>query len=199
MELAVQSPESKRLGCTESFKNIDADGDVVLEAMGDEGTVTRFRVSSKVLSLASAVFDRMFHSGFKEDVRATARALPLQSIPLMDDDEEALGTILYAIHYRSEKTAGNPSVQLLARVGILCDKYDLAQALVPWSSRWIDYAMDLAQDRDLESLLLTTYTLGAAEMFWKLSSKILHEQSGAFGNSPGRQQYVVPEEMRDDL
>ncbi|TKA65725.1 hypothetical protein B0A55_12140 [Friedmanniomyces simplex] len=195
MEPASQSPEGKRFDYTEFSEDIDADGEVLIEVTRNEGTATALRVSSKVLSLASAVFDKMFHSGFKEDI-GSSPCLPLRSIPLRDDDEEALRTILYAIHYRGEKMAGNPSVQLLSKIGVLCDKYDFAQALAPWSTRWIDYAMTAAQGRDLESLLLTSYTLDAADMFWKISSKIANQQSGGFGDSPGRQQYVVPEEMR---
>jgi len=84
-----------------SVINIDPNGDTILEVSCPNGK-TCLHVSSKVLTLASPVFAKMFNSRFKEGLGncSTSGKLP---IPLPDDNAEAFIVLCNAIHYRTDE------------------------------------------------------------------------------------------------
>ena len=112
----------------------DPEGDVNL-LIGIEDDVKSLRVSSKVLILASPVFKGVFSPNFSEGsdlLNATTSC----EIKLPEDDTEAMTVICYALHHR-RITPHDLHFELLEKVAFLCDKYDLADVLTPWSGLWL--------------------------------------------------------------
>ncbi|KAF3312751.1 hypothetical protein TWF173_006972 [Orbilia oligospora] len=49
-----------------------------------------------------------------------------------DCDADALTTVLYILHHRAKKVPRSISFQKLVNISMICKKYDLAEALLPW-------------------------------------------------------------------
>jgi hypothetical protein len=173
------SPNSETSNVTVDMVEVDEDGDVVLETNQPENK-RRFRVSSKVLSLASPVLRKMFHSQFKEAMEIRKAPSPV-CIELSDDDGEALFLVCGALHYRTNTMPEVLPIDTLVKVSILSDKYDMSAGLSGWSSTWVKKSMRSACNQgDFEDLLCAAYSLDAAEIFFEVSWKAICDQQGSF-------------------
>ena len=92
------------------------------------------KVCSRTMSRASRAFRAMFNPRFTGKADFSS-ADPLE-LPLPDDDSEAIVWMCFALHlqYLPE---GQLSLRLLRKLAVLCDKYDRADALQPWSRLWL--------------------------------------------------------------
>lgn len=116
--------------------NADPNGDVEL-LVGGEGNITTIKVASKVLSSASPVFAALFEPHFSEGLALSKSSTSsICQIKLPDDNPEALTLVCHVLHYRRD-IPHRISLELLEKVAILCDKYDLAIVLMPWSEVWL--------------------------------------------------------------
>lgn len=115
--------------------DIYPNGDVVLiVGQGDEKT--RLRVSSHALSCVSPVFKRMLSSNFVEGLPTTQSTT--RNIELPEDDVTAITTLCNIAHMRS-KSVNLVSFRALECLSIICDKYDAVEALMPWTSHWMNH------------------------------------------------------------
>lgn len=116
---------------------LDSEGDVVLAVKKpDSDDQNMFLVSSKVLSLASPVFEKMFSPKFLEgeQVRRGERLCNV----LGDDDPEAMQIILRILHHcRHDRPFQLKEPLKLATVAIHCDKYDCSNPLDVWIRGWM--------------------------------------------------------------
>ena len=147
------------------------------------GRTKHLRMSSKALSLASTVFARMFRSQFKEGVNQR-QAYSSSPICFPEDNGDALEITCYAVHHRTEKIPETLTIDTLANIGVLCDKYDLSRTLKPWSSMWMRENTTTPADADLPRLLSAAYCLDTPHMFSQISWKILCNQIGPFSGFP---------------
>ncbi|KAI9645543.1 hypothetical protein NHQ30_006285 [Ciborinia camelliae] len=110
---------------------VDPDGDVLIlldpiaEHPYENDSISAYNsrvlVSSKLLSVASPVFRRMFRGSFKEGIELkTTNKLTL---PLPKDDPAAMKILINIFHGQYENVPGNIHVELLAKIAILVD-YD---------------------------------------------------------------------------
>ncbi|KUJ15851.1 uncharacterized protein LY89DRAFT_670390 [Mollisia scopiformis] len=90
-------------------------------------------VSSKHLKLASPVFRAMFQPGFLEGqiLQSQARA----QIDMPDDDPEAFGLLMNAIHGLSSKMPITVNLKTLTALALVVDKYQ-SEATFPYAQRW---------------------------------------------------------------
>ena len=125
--------------------NVDPTRDLLL-LVGSEGSEQKLiRVSSKVLGLASRVFAIMLGPRFAEghvlsdQESSTAGGKPTLPliIALPEDDPEAMSWFCNGIHLRQHLIPSRRFPLLIERIAILCDKYDAALALTPWSELWL--------------------------------------------------------------
>ena len=154
----------------DSYNAIDSSGDIMLE-VGDPATSVRIRASSKALSLASPVFAAMFNPRFAEGKAVSSGEF--QPIALPDDDPDAITTLCNAVHLRSSRVSV-ASFASLEKLGLLCDKYDCAEALAPWSTRWLSTwqgSLD-GEDRYLK-MVYVAYAYDHHDVFWDASLNVL--------------------------
>ena len=108
----------------------DPSGDLIF-LLGDARRP--IRVSSKVMGLASRVFKAMLSSNFLKKPLCVDDP---PELPLPEDDPTAMVWFCKAIHHREMTNASLPKV-VLKNLAIICDKYDCAVALRPWSAMFL--------------------------------------------------------------
>lgn len=116
---------------------IDPDGDVVLVLEGAE-----LQVSSKVLSVASAVFKAMFGPHFVEG--SDLNGAGPRRVPLPEDDAGAMTILCNMLHHRSENVPTEPAPSDLEKLAVVCDKYDCTRVFAPWVRNWATYYQQTA-------------------------------------------------------
>ncbi|KAK3360461.1 hypothetical protein B0T25DRAFT_535692 [Lasiosphaeria hispida] len=87
----------------------------------------KMRVHSVILSAASPVFKAMLGPSYSEG--AGLSTVNPKEIMLPEDNEDALQTIFYAIHFQSDAIGGQLSPDLVLQVAIAANKYDFINAL----------------------------------------------------------------------
>lgn len=108
----------------------DPNGDLTFLIGDSQGPI---RVSSKVMGLASRVFKAMVNPDFLQ------KGLSVDDppvIPLPEDDPVAMYWICTVLHHR-EWTHGSLPTPIIKDIAILCNKYDCAVALKPWSAMFL--------------------------------------------------------------
>lgn len=98
----------------------------------------------------------------------------VRSIVLPDDDASAMITTLCnAVHVKSSRVSV-ASFASVEKLSVLCDEYDCAEALSPWSTRWLSKwqgSMD-GEDGHLK-MMCVSYGFDNHEAFWKATSNVL--------------------------
>lgn len=151
-----------------ALKDADPEGDVLL-LIGPPNELKSLLVSSKVLSLASPVFNKMLQiPRFLEGVERSSN-VPLQ-LPLPEDNPEAVTWLCNAIHL-SRSVDHDVSFSLFEELAILCDKYDIASAITPWSRWWLQKwkGSPDGEDKYLKMLYIS-YAYGSYHAF-RVSSR----------------------------
>lgn len=124
----------------------DADGDVVLLLKNNKGTA-RFQVNSSILCMSSPVFRAMLgaKSHFKEakELANCDRGMAPVEVNIEDDDPDVFAVILRILHHQNDSVPKVVKEDKLYQIAILCDKYDLRQALSCWLDKWIPASHDL--------------------------------------------------------
>ncbi|KAL7806861.1 hypothetical protein V8C44DRAFT_338495 [Trichoderma aethiopicum] len=133
---------------------LDPEGDATFIINGSE-CPQEYRVSSKVLSLASPVFYKLFGPNFKEGQEVRRGDHP--RISLEDDDPKAMGLILSILHHKSSQVPLKMEPEALATLAIHCDKYDCNEALRPWAASWCSSSEDITAAEDFGFMLLAAY------------------------------------------
>ncbi len=108
----------------------DPNGDLKFVLGDSQGPI---RVSSKVMGLASRVFKAMVNPDFLQ------KGLSVDDppvIPLPEDDPVAMYWVCTVLHHQ-EWTHGSLPTPIIKDIAILCDKYDCAVALKPWSAMFL--------------------------------------------------------------
>ena len=156
---------------------IDPEGDLYLEV----GTLLLL-VSSKILSLASPVFDKMLNSRFKEGL-INQQDWGKPRIVLPADDEKGIELVCRILHYCRSQMPPKISDVLLYSVALVCDKYDCVSALQAWATvRLQDEGLLEPCDANISNLLVAAYIFDLPEQFSHISWSILLKHAGNFKN-----------------
>ena len=99
-----------------SISVIDPGGDVILVCGR-----TELQVSSKVLGLASPVFEALFSPKFAEGQPTSSKTNRIQ---LHDDDAESMRFMCAVLHHKCADTTGI-GLERLERLAVVTDKYDV--------------------------------------------------------------------------
>ena len=94
-------------------------------------------VSSRHLMLSSPVFKAMLqHSNFAEgkELQDSKKV----TIPLPEDDPDAFAIILDIVHGRNRKVPKEVNLDLMGKLAVLVDKYQMLEVVEMFSDIWID-------------------------------------------------------------
>jgi len=110
-------------------KEIDPNGDVVAIL---PPTTVKLLISTKVLSIASPVFEQMFF--------CTGRNIQdLIEITFSNDSLVALEAVLCVLHLRHECVDTNIGKEVLYDIAVVAYKYSFETALGPWKEVWLKW------------------------------------------------------------
>jgi hypothetical protein len=106
------------------------------EASDSDLPEIRLKVSSKHLTLASAVFKALLRGDFAESGVLDAK-LPAE-VRLPDDEPPALLLLLYTIHGQPKKVPEKFSLNTLTHIAVLIDKYELHEVTAAATDAWFN-------------------------------------------------------------
>ena len=151
-------------------------GDLVIRA-GDEGEAVLIRVHSALLKMASPVFRAMLGPNFVEGSTQYSADHPLW---LKEDHPEAMLDLCALLHHQY------PDALPLSRYPnliIIADKYQCNGMLKPWFvSAFTQYFTSPVTEEvpaldkiglNLESAMCLAYAAGDAQLFWRVSRKVV--------------------------
>ena len=149
----------------------DPTGDLILllgSAEGDE--VTRVRVSSKVMSLASPVMAAMLSPRYSEGNTLSEKGFLELALP--EDDTEAMIWLCKAFHHK--QVLSQLSTDLIEKLAVVCDKYQMSLTLSPWSEAWLlKTDGSLYGDQNHPRMLWISYALRNQSAFYKFSREMI--------------------------
>lgn len=173
----------KELGAARIVDIVDH-GDMLLLIESDDGSGTAFKVASQVLCAASKVFLAMLgpDSNFQEALSLRKTKTPRASSALYiqvleDDDTAALEIVLNVIHLCNNRVPETIEFSTLVQVCVVCDKYDMTEAMRWVKPTWIEKWEPLALEPGYEAWLLVAWIFERSESFEKLSKKFILESS----------------------
>lgn len=172
LQVDEMTPPSKKRR-TDDIVVVDHRGDLVIHFQ--ENSV---QVSSRVLSLASPVFESMFNGDFKESLKNSSSSQDKHEISLPEDDFESFIIWSRVIHFRSNIIEGPPTSSTLLTLACLCEKYQSMDTMALHLREWIDqYPKDMKHTKEnlvnLANLLLASYICDFALLFKSISKDIL--------------------------
>jgi len=98
----------------------------------------------------------MFKPSFHEGRRLLHEDCP--KFELEGDDAQLMGLLLSILHYQGKSSDYTIDAEKLARLSILCDKYDCTGALGPWIPTWFRHAVGVEHStHGLGFLVLAAY------------------------------------------
>lgn len=111
------------------YTQVDPGGDVIVVMKDkEEDTERKFLVCSKILSVASPVFAKLFESRFREGEEL--RRSGCVEVPLTQDDPDAMAMIFRVLHFQNTlELAHEIQAKELAAVATHSDKYECVKAL----------------------------------------------------------------------
>lgn len=151
--------------------NIDPTGNLlIISEIPNKPTLFHFRVSSKILSLASPLFASLFPD-------PVAHANQYQII-LRDDVPETLGALLEICHFRRTYPLPHAPLQGLYSLAVLSQKYAIAAPLVPWISIWAEPLhaldkLDFSQEYCLGKWLTVACVYNQGPLFQKITKQAI--------------------------
>lgn len=154
--LSSSTKESDRL-----LVILDPHGDLVLVVNKAENQ-RRFRVSTKVLSLASPVWRVMLDpSGqFQEARRENGE------VAFPEDDPNILYILLQIIHLRPRSLPKTLEVDELVGLAILCKKYDTAEIVAPWvEGKWLSSLFGYSHRDGFEDLVIIVWVFQCGSLY----------------------------------
>ncbi|KAL8703182.1 MAG: hypothetical protein Q9201_003631 [Fulgogasparrea decipioides] len=172
----------------------DPEGDVLLKLYSPEGHST-LRVSAKVLSISSPVFKALFNPEHFKEGQALSSSKPLE-VSLPEDDADAMTWLCHALHLRPTLDQ-EPDFAMCEQVAFLCDKYQCAQALIPWVRVWIPKwrgaPVEPGTKKDHFRILCMAYALDDEVQFWRCCQDIIW--LGVDSDFPSEEKLSDPSEI----
>ncbi|KAK0619421.1 hypothetical protein B0T14DRAFT_432395, partial [Immersiella caudata] len=123
-----------------------------------------FLVSSRHLILASPMFKAMLTGGWKEGDKSNGTA----EVGAEDWDTEALVIVMNVLHSHYRQVPKKVSLEMLAKIAIIVDYYQIHEALQIIASLWINALKESLPDspgRDVTLWILVSLVFGDATVF----------------------------------
>jgi hypothetical protein len=174
---------------SETVIHLASPGDIRLNVnCGKNGECERsktFVISAAVMCIASPVWRAMFSpSGrFMEAVQSAET----KDVHFGEDDADALLLILRIAHLQFREIPEKIGFTELLNVAVICDKYDMAEIVQPWLSRWKDRLKYSATEKGYEGWLFISWTFGLPKIYEQVAQNlVLHLTMSNDGQGPCR-------------
>lgn len=132
---------------------LDEEGDVILVVSGyityrrERLMTVRLLVSSKLLSVASPYFKKLFGPDSREGQRLRKGERP--EIALKEDNLDAAQIVLHILHSKNLRQDDELKPEHVEAIAKQCDKYECIDSLYVWMRYWIGSSHDL-RNADVE-------------------------------------------------
>lgn len=167
---------------------IVAHGDIMIQ-ISSSGRLATIKAASQVLCATSSVFRAMLapSSPFKEarELREGTGSPEPYHLSLMDDNPDALGVILLALHCQNDRVPTVLAFQNIVDLAIVCDKYDCAAGVSQWVDTWVHPWKEHILQKGYEKWLFVAWTFKIGHVFEELSKKFILEGTYSFLSFPG--------------
>lgn len=150
---------------------IDKRGDVILQVGEGKENAVSLLVSSHVLGLASSVFETMFEGRFAEGQNLSTTSPPTIQFP--DDDPKYMTFFCKLVHMKTDDIPGTLEISALVEFAVLCDKYDCANGVRPWSRVWVSQHLPTPETHGFHQLLVVSYVLDLPHEFREVSLRLV--------------------------
>lgn len=114
----------------------------------------------------------------------------LKTIPLPDDDPEALLLLLQIAHLKFGAIPRTLSFEMLLKLAVLCDKYDVAALVRPYLEGWVEGVKESVNQPGHEGWLFIAWTFGLAGTFTRVAKSLVmsmkRDDAGALVSAEGR-------------
>lgn len=118
----------------------------------------------------------MLSTHFKEGNTLSAQSKV--SIPLPEDDPDAMVILCKALHMRFDMRAEEISAETLLKIGVVADKYDCSLGLGVLPHYWINQQVPTATDKTRADLFVASYLMKEPELFQRLGHDLQMKNSG---------------------
>lgn len=165
----MSPPTPKNGNTTGTWHEImDPNGDITLFVGKQEH---KFRVARNILSLSSPVFAKMLapDSHFMEAQVTDLSGDGTKHIGLLEDELESFTLVLRIMHHRTKDIPTQLSLDLLAKVASLCDKYDFLGCIRPWTASWCICPMA----KDDRRWLLIAFVFENTQAFQEITKSLI--------------------------
>jgi len=154
---------------------IDKHGDVLLQLRKEGDRNARsLLVSSRVLSLASTVFEAMFNGNFAEG-QDLSYVSP-RAVPVPDDDPIIMELLCNIFHMQMSEVPDKLDMKSFADFAVLCDKYDCREAIRFQAKVWVFGLISDPDAPNFEKLLFVTYVLDLPHEFRTVTLAIVRDR-----------------------
>ena len=154
---------------------IDRNGDLNLIFINDDGAKKKMVVSRHVLCIGSKVFDAMLgpDSHFREATNPSLSTDGVRQINCEDDDFDAMTIITNVLHLQHQRVPKSTTFELLYKIAIVCDKYDLVRSMGLWPGYWAEQFTTQIEKRGFEGWLLIATVFKQAAAFKRITKHLI--------------------------
>lgn len=168
--LTDKRSSNRRMSSPGPIETIDPDGDLILSVSGSATLPHHLiRVSSQLLCRASPVFNIMF--------RTSRSSPPWPDTKKLDGDYHAIVILLNIIHLRTPNVPTEVTVDMLYKIAILSDRYNVAGVFVSWVKTWTDRYDDFTTEPGYERWLAISYVFRLGSVFTEVTKKLVMNSS----------------------
>ncbi|KAK5991237.1 Nicotinate-nucleotide pyrophosphorylase [Cladobotryum mycophilum] len=142
--------------------------------------IVGFRVSSKHLSLASPVFQKMLSGPWKEGAQTTQKT---RCITTSEWDAEALLILLDIIHGHHRDVPKSLDIETLGRIAILVDYYQCHEIIEIFGNMWLNNLngkLPTSIREDLMTWLFVSSVFSCSDVFEKISELAVRKFKAPF-------------------
>ncbi|KAL6238334.1 hypothetical protein BDW75DRAFT_26757 [Aspergillus navahoensis] len=143
----------------------EADGDILVSCNS-----TSFRLSSKMLSVASPVFERMFHPGFKEGCSLSEKGFATVDLP---EDPEVFKIFCDILYHKLDSLPQNPNSAILRNMSVFIDKYMCREAFLYYGKALLQQPLRGQTQDSLWRLLQFAFCLKLDNNFAKITCELI--------------------------
>ena len=137
-----------------------------------------FRLSSRHLIQASAVFKAALTGGWKEGSTAAGGCYEINA---EDWDAEAMRVVLSLVHSRTKAIPRSVTLEMLSKIAVLVDYYELHEAVHFYASLWIDTlrnSLPRVYGRDLILWICVSWIFKDASIFQAVTKLVIEHSPG---------------------